>query len=144
MIKIKGIYSDTCKIELENEKTVELKNLDENISPEIPFGSSIELTISYDEQQFISGRDGVVWATYDKRQVDVIQNAMLALNIASEVKRIELTGKDLFIIKIINETDVSNAMDFIWRSSTGLRLKPDWIYPEGETNKSFEQWLSGQ
>ena len=144
MIKIKGIYSDTGKIELENEKTVELKNLDENISPEIPLGSSVELTISYDEQQFISGRDGVVWATYDKRQVDIIQNAMLAVNISSEVKKIELPGNDLLIIKIINETDVSNAMDFIWRSSTGLRLKPDWIYPEGETNKSFEQWLSGQ
>jgi hypothetical protein len=121
-----------------------LKNLDENISPEIPLGSSVELTISYDEQQFISGKDGIVWATYDKRQVEVIQNAMLALNITSEVKKIELAGKDLFIIKIINQTDLSNAMDFIWRSSTGLRLKPDWIYPEGETNKSFEQWLGGQ
>ena len=43
----------------------------------------------------------------------------------------------------MDESDISEAINFVWKSDTGLRLKPDWSYPEGELNKSFEQWLSG-
>ena len=50
----------------------------------------------------------------------------------------------MFLIKIANESDIADSIDFIWRNNTGLRLKPDWVYTKDETNKSFEQWLSGQ
>ena len=50
----------------------------------------------------------------------------------------------MFLIKIASESDISDSIDFIWRNSTGLRLKPDWIYTKDDPNKSFEQWLSEQ
>ena len=50
---------------------------------------------------------------------------------------------DMFLIAITNEKDTKVAIDFIWEGHNGLRLKPDWSYPQGETNKSFEQWLNG-
>ena len=49
----------------------------------------------------------------------------------------------MLLLNITNDSDIIDAIDFIWRSKTGLRLKPDWTYSEDEKNKSFEQWLSG-
>lgn len=132
------------KIQLENMKMVELKDLTEEITLELPIGSKIELTISCEANDFLSGKDGIVWASYDSRQVDIIQSALLAQQVNSELKKISLDGHELIMIKIPNETEINIAMDFIWRTSTGLRLKPDWSYPAGETNKSFQQWLNGQ
>ena len=143
MIKIKGIYSNLGKIELETMKTIEWKELSEEMPPEIPFGSSLELTISFDENDFISGKDGNVWATYDLRQAEIIQNTLLAQNINSEIGNVNLGWKQLILMKITNQSDVKDAIDFIWKSDNGLRLKPDWSYPDGERNKSFEQWLTG-
>lgn len=144
LIAIQGIYISTGKIQLENMKMVELKDLTEEITLELPIGSKIELTISCEANDFLSGKDGIVWASYDSRQVDIIQSALLAQQVNSELKKISLDGHDLIMIKIPNETEINIAMDFIWRTSTGLRLKPDWSYPAGETNKSFQQWLNGQ
>jgi hypothetical protein len=144
MLTIKGIYTSPGKIELNNLKMIDWKDLSEEKPPELPFGSRIDLTISFEAGDFLSGKYGIVWASYDSRQVDIIQSALLAQQINSELKKISLNGHELIMIKIPNETEINIAMDFIWRTSTGLRLKPDWSYPEGETNKSFQQWLNGQ
>ncbi|MGA9294872.1 MAG: hypothetical protein WBV81_19950 [Ignavibacteriaceae bacterium] len=143
ILKIKGIYSDIGKIELETMMTIDLKDLSGDKIPELPFGTLVELNISCDENDFLSGNNGIVWATYDLRQSEIIQNTLLAQNIYSEIKRIHLGQEEMFLIKIASSSDIPDSIDFIWRNNTGLRLKPDWTYPKGETNRSFEQWLSG-
>jgi hypothetical protein len=143
ILNIKGIYSDIGKIQLETLMTIEWKDLSEEKAPELPFGTLIELNISFDENDFLSGKNGVVWGTYDLRQAEIIQNTLLAQNIYSEIKKINLGNEIVFLLKIANESDITDSIDFIWRNNSGLRLKPDWIYPKGEINKSFEQWLSG-
>lgn len=143
MIKIKGIYIDEGKIELENKKIIDLKNFTDEKPAEIPIGSTIKISIVFEENEFISGKNGNVWATYDVRQAEVIQNTLFAQNIASELKSINLGNIEMLLLNITNDSDIIDAIDFIWRSNTGLRLKPDWTYPNGEKNKSFEQWLSG-
>lgn len=142
--KIKGIYSDIGKIELDTMMTINWKEISTDKPPEIPLGSNIELSISFDENDFLSGKGGIVWATYDLRQAEIIHNTLLAQDIYSEVKRINPGNKEMFLIRIANESDTSDSMDFIWRHNSGLRLKPDWHFPDGEINRSFEQWLSGQ
>jgi hypothetical protein len=143
MIKIKGIYIDEGKIELENKKIINWNNLtDENLS-EIPFGSSIEISIVIDKSDFLSGKEGIIWATHDGRQAEIIQNTLLAQNINSELNHTSFGERKLILIKVNNQSDINDAIDFIWRSNNGLCLKPDWMYPEGEKNKSFELWLSG-
>ena len=143
LIKIKGIYTDLGKIVLENKKTIDWDDLTEENPILLPFGSKVELVISFDESDFLSGKDGIVWATYDSRQAEVIQNTLLAQNINCEIKKIKMESIYMFLIAITNERDTKLAIDFIWEDNNGLRLKPDWSYPQGETNRSFEQWLNG-
>ncbi len=142
IIKINGKYSDLGKIELENSKIVNWSNLSDEKLPIIPFGSKIEMAVSFDNVDFLSGSNGIVWATYDLRQAEIIHGTLLAQNINSEIKEKYLTEDTIFTIKIVNENDISDASNFIWKSSNGLRLKPDWFYKRGESNRSFEQWLS--
>ena len=144
LIKIKGYYSDLGKIKLESDRTVNLNDLSDEETLQIPYGSSIEISIAFDENDFLSGNDGIVWASYDQRQVDIIKNALLAQNVNTELKVKNLGQLKIFLLQINNHKDLNDAVDFIWKSKSGLRLQPDWTYPEGEANKSFEQWLSGQ
>lgn len=143
ILKINGIYNSLGKIELENSKIIDWNNISNNKFPIIPLGSKIKLNISIDESAFLDGTDGIVWATYDSRQAEIIQSTLVAQQINSERINFAFVGKELFTIKISNESDIDDAIDFIWRHKSGLRLKPDWSYPNGEANKSFEQWLSG-
>ncbi len=143
LIKVKGLYSDIGIIEFENMKSIDLNEFTDEHQLEIPFGSSVELSIEYDENNFLSGKDNIVWATYDLRQAEIIQNTLLAQNINSETVHLNFGGRQLILIKITNQSDMKDASDFIWKNDNGLRLKPDWSYPDGEKNKSFEQWLSG-
>jgi hypothetical protein len=112
--------------------------------PELPDNSSIELTITFDESDFLSGKNGIVWATYNSRQAEIIQSSLLVQHLRSEVKNIGFGNEGMFLINITNGSDVNEAIDFIWRSESGLRLKPDWTYPDKEINKSFELWLNCQ
>ena len=143
LTKIKGTYTDLGKIELENTKTINWTDLTDENPAEIPFGSNVELAISFDENDFLSGKDGIIWASYDSRQIDIIKNSLFAQNIITNVKLINLGGRKMFLLQVHNQKDVNEAINFVWKSNTGLRLKPDWSYSDGETNKSFEQWLSG-
>lgn len=133
------------KIVLSTTRAIDWKELSVDNPPQLPNGSSIELTISFDENNFLTGKDGIVWATYDVRQAEIIQNTLLAQQINCEVKSISLEPevKRFFLLSIINEDDIKISADFIWRRDSGLRLKPDWSYPPGTANKSFELWLNG-
>jgi len=130
------------KILLENKKIFDWSELTSETLPDLPPDSSLEITISFDENDFLSGKNGIVWATYDLRQAEIIQNSLLAQDVNSEVKKINLMGNIFFTLKISNETEINDAINFIWKGKSGLRLKPDWSYPAEETNKSFEQWLN--
>ncbi|HKI45722.1 MAG TPA: hypothetical protein VKA08_10375 [Balneolales bacterium] len=142
VIKINGIYSHE-KIVLDETRTIEWKELTDEEPPRMPFGCSIELTIAYDVNDFLHGKNGIVWGTYELMQAEIIRDALIAQNISAEMKRLEFPKANLFLVSIINKADIVEAIDYIWKSNHGLRLKPDWTYPNGEVNESFEQWLSG-
>jgi len=65
------------------------------------------------------------------------------LQINSEINEIQSYNQIIHLIEVTNEKGIKEAVDFTWRSSSGLRLKADWAYSEGEINKSFEMWLNG-
>ena len=94
-------------------------------------------------QILVSGEYGIVWASWDLRQAEVLHNALLAQNITSAIGEVELDEGFLLLIIIDNQKHIAEALDFIWRKEAGLRLKPDWTYPAGEPNRSFEKWLNG-
>lgn len=99
--------------------------------------------LDLDTNGYPTGNDGTVWATYDLQQAETIRNALVALHITCALKERKLRSAVLYLLHISDGKDLSDAMDFIWREDSGLRLKPDWGYVDGETNKSFERWLSG-
>jgi hypothetical protein len=144
LLTIKGFYQGDGKIMVDDEKVIYWREIADNIPTELALGSSLEITFAFDEEEFLSGKNGIVWATFDLRQAEIIQNALLAMHINSEIIKKTFGQNEIFQLKINSEADNNDAIDFIWRSISGLHLKPDWTYPEGEANKSFEQWLSGQ
>lgn len=144
ILRTKGIYQTEGKILLNSLKTIQWKDISDTNFPKLPAGSTFELLITLDENIFLSGVNGIVWATYDPRQAEVIHNTLLVQNIESELVKIEAGNEILIAIKIMDSKDINTVREFIWRSSSGLRLKPDWEYPSGETNKSFELWLNGR
>jgi hypothetical protein len=125
---INGVYKDIGIIELETGKL------------EIPFGTGVRLSIEYNEIDFKSGSDGIVWATYYKDQAETIQGALQAHKIDSQILEKKLEGSLLFLIKISDKEKTRSAIDFIWRGEDGLKLKPDWVYPTDKPNESFERW----
>lgn len=129
---------------LNSLKTLQWENLSDKSFPKLPSGTTVELSLTIDENIFLSGINGIVWATVDPRQAEVIHNTLLVQNIESEVVKIEAGEENLIVIKVVNTKDIDTVTEFIWKSSSGLRLKPDWEYPSGESNKSFELWLNGQ
>jgi len=143
LLKVNGIYNNGGRIVFDTNNMIEWTDLSSVAPPALPDGSNIEITISLDESDFLSGKNGIVWATYDLRQAEIIKSALVAQHISSVLQMFPFGNEEMFLISITNESDINDAIDFIWRDDTGLRLKPDWDYQEGETNKSFEQWLSG-
>lgn len=140
---MKGIFNNNGEIVLNSMRTIKWDDISNEKHPELPSGTDIDLSISFDQNIFLTGINGIVWATYDPRQAEIIHNTLLAQQISSEIKRIDYGSEFMLLIKILNANDLNEVMDFIWKGVSGLRLKPDWSYPEGEINKSFEQWLSG-
>ena len=144
LLKVNGIYNNGGRIVFDTNNMIEWTDLSSVAPPALPDGSNIEITISLDESDFLSGKNGIVWATYDLRQAEIIKSALVAQHISSVLRMFPFGEEELFLISITNESDINDAIDFIWKGKSGLRLKPDWDYPEGETNKSFELWLSGR
>jgi len=143
LIKKTGIFNPDGEIVLHPGISVSWKSLSDKTLPELPEGTPLDIEISFKEHILVSGKGGIVWATFDFRQAEVIYNALLAQSISSVIGNIGLDEGNLLLIKIDNDKDIGEAMDFIWRKKGGLRLKPDWTYPDGEPNKSFEKWLNG-
>ncbi|MCA1758174.1 MAG: hypothetical protein LC658_00250 [Bacteroidales bacterium] len=143
LIKKTGIFNPDGEIILHPGISVFWKSLSNKNIPDLPPGTPLDIDVTLDEKVILSGSHGIVWGTYSQRQVEVLSNALLAQNIASVTGKIELEESILFLLKIDNEKDIGEAMDFIWRKEDGLRLKPDWNYAVGEPNKSFEKWLNG-
>ena len=143
ILQTKGIFNEGGEIVLNSNKTIYWKDLSDKNPPHLPAGTSIDLSISCDENIFLSGLNKIVWATYDLRQAEIIQSTLVAQHINCEVKSISIKNENMFLISINNENETMDAIDFIWKSKDGLRLKPDWHYNKDEINKSFEQWLGG-
>jgi hypothetical protein len=97
-----------------------------------------------DGYDFHTGKDGIVWASYELRQSEIIQSTLLVQNIHSVLKSYPIKNGELIVIKVTDQKDVNTAIDFIWRSKSGLRLKSDWSYPAGQKNKSVQFWLEGR
>jgi hypothetical protein len=142
LIRKIGIFNPDGEIVLHPGISVSWKSVSNKNIPELPPGTPIDIDISLNEHTLVSGQYGIVWATYDLRQAEVLSNALLAQNITSVIRKIELEEGNLLLIRIDNEKDIGEAMDFIWRKEDGLRLKPDWSYNDGEPNTSFEKWLN--
>lgn len=133
---------NTIKFILPQSESLECNaNENENL-PNHPSGINIELSVLMDLNKLISGIDGYVWATWDSKQADIISNALRVQNVDLEIVKIEIENKVMYLIKITKEEDIMNVIDFIHNEKSGLRLKPDWTYPEGEPNESFNQWIN--
>ncbi len=143
MLKVAGIYRADGTIVFGKGRLLSWSELSEDAPPDLPPSIRVELTISFKANDLLLGKNGFVWATTESRQAEVIQSTLFAQHINSEIKSVSLEEYVLFMIKVPNENDIKDAVDFIWQSRSGLRLKPDWVYPQGEKNKSFEQWLGG-
>jgi len=59
----------------------------------------------------------------------------------SEFAKIHSAQAGLFCIPEARE--IAAAVDFIWQDPSGLRLQPDWLYPAGAENESFQRWIKG-
>ena len=144
-IELSGVYKDMEIIQMNNGKILEWSNLiDDNDAPIIPFGTKIEISLTYNDADFLKGSNGIVWATYSRFQVETIKNALLAQNIFNEIKVSNLEDKRLYLIFIQDMDEMEKAIDFIWREEAGLRLKLDWQYSANKENESFNKWLSGK
>jgi hypothetical protein len=130
----KGVYKDLGLIQLVSGDSLNCENL------EIPFGTSINIYIEYEEGNYKNGSGGIVWATFKIDQAETIKGALQAHRINSEIIEKKLEGLLLFLIKLSDNNKINEAIDFIWRGEDGLNLKPDWHYPAGNPNDSFNKW----
>jgi len=99
--------------------------------------------LDLDAGGYPTGNDGTVWATYDLRQAETIRNALVAQHIGCTLKETILRRNTLYLLKVDDAMELAEAMEFIWRSPSGLCLQPDWHYPMGSENKSFNKWING-
>ena len=128
-------------MQLENGMTLNWSRLSNAALLPIPYGTRIEVKVTYEEVDYLHGSTGVVWATYHLHQAEIIKAALLAQSIACEVREQVLPGAQLYLLCISEARDAPAAVDFIWREKSGMRLKPDWDYPAGEENASFNKWI---
>jgi hypothetical protein len=141
MIKIKGTLNDKEEVVFQHGKPLPLKALYQQKNQLLPVEISIELTVKIGLNGLISGIGGFVWATLDSCQAEIICNTLKVQKIEVEIVNDDSGKNRLYLIRVIREPDIKRVIDFIQNDSGGLRLKPDWNYPEGERNQSFEQWI---
>ncbi len=142
MIRLNGIYKDIGEIELESGQNLFWHQLSIEAPPQIPFGSSIEITLCFEERDLINGKNGIIWATYDLRQAEIIRDTLISQNIAVNLRTDKIGNYDLHLLAVPNMTDIDAAINFVWRDRSGLRLKPDWHYKNGQENESFNRWIN--
>jgi hypothetical protein len=142
MLKIKGVLNNNGEIVLKNGKQFLPDTLYPETEPGFPIEIIVEVSVSVGLNKLISGIDGFVWATKDACQADIIINSLTVQHIEAEIVHTGNDNDGLYFIKVFREEDIKTAIDFIQNDKSGLRLKPDWHYPDGERNQSFEQWLN--
>ena len=99
LLKLNGVYHIGGKILFETNKSINWDEITSILPPEVPHGSNLEITISFDDTEFLSGKNRIVWATYDLRQAEIIQSSLLAQHISSEVQQIDFMEEILSSIK---------------------------------------------
>jgi hypothetical protein len=141
-IELSGYYVDRGKIRLASKKLLEWGDLSTEEPPNIPYGTRVEITITHEQSDYLNGENEIVWATHDQHQAEVICGTLRAQDIACEIQEKRLDGTRLHLIRITHPEKVTAAMDFIWRDESGLKLQPDWHYPAGSENESFQRWVN--
>ena len=121
ILKTKGVYNEGGEVVINSAKTIYWKDISEEIPPQLPAGTSITFEMTLDENEFLSGKNGTVWATYDSRQAEIIQSTLLAQQINCEINNISFDNEYLFLIIITNKTEVQEAIDFIWKNNAYLQ-----------------------
>lgn len=124
-------------------RIIDRQQIGDDEPPRISFDSEIEIIPAFDKKDCLAGREGIVWATYDKRQAEIIRDALSTQNISCEIKNGFLGSRRLHMLRIPKNKDIHSAIDFIWRENSGLQLVPDWEYPPGSENESFRRWTDG-
>ena len=142
MLKVRGILNNKGEIVFQSGKQFLPDTLYQEAAPGLPVEIIVELSVSIDLNRLITGIDGFVWATKDICQADIIINALKVQQIEAEIVNAKNDNGGLYFIKVFREEDIKSVIDFIQNDASGLRLKPDWFYPDGERNKSFEQWIN--
>ena len=142
MIKLKGTLNTKGEVVFQRGKPLPLTSLYQQQTLQLQVEISIELSVTIGLNSLISGTDGFVWATKNICQAEIIANALKIQNIESEIINAESNNISIYLIKVAREEDVKEVIDFIQNDASGLRLKPDWNYPSGEPNQSFEQWIN--
>lgn len=139
----RGSHQGFQKIQKSNRQRLKWILFSEFSAPKLPYGTRFEITITFNEIDFLNGTRGIVWATYDHVQAETIQDALSVQNICSRFELMEMDEWRLIQISIPNPEDVQKAIDFIWRDRSGMRLKPDWWYSADNANSSFKKWTNG-
>lgn len=143
MLNIKGRLNKKGEIVLQEGQSFSQDSIIDGMSNQHSSGNNFKSSATIDVSSLISGINGFVWATKDIQQAEIIANALKVQNIELEIVNVELEKCVLYLIRVLHEEDVKEVIDFIQTDKGGLRLKPDWIYPEGEQNESFEKWIKG-
>lgn len=142
MLKIKGTINKEGEVVFRFGKPLPLRTLYNQQIVHMPVEIYLELSVTIGLNSLISGIDGIVWATKNVCQADIIINTLKVQHIEAEIVDAENDNVGLHLIKVFREEDIKTAIDFIQNDTSGLRLKPDWNYPDGERNQSFEQWIN--
>ncbi len=140
--RLGGRSKKTVKIILPQTESLNCNSIEEENSNQPSSGINVEFSVLMDLNKLISGIDGYVWATWDSQQAEIISNALRVQNIELEIVKIEHENKAMYLIKVTKEEDIMNVIDFIQNEKSGLNLRPDWTYPEGERNESFDKWIN--
>lgn len=143
LFNIKTTIDDSGKISLYNGFKLKWEQLTANMVPKLPSGTEIVFSLSINDDDILNGKNGIVWATSHKMQAEIIHNALMAQHIDSKILKLQKEHESLYFLMISNSKEIEEVINYIWKADNGLRLKPDWFYPEGEPNKSFEKWLNG-
>ncbi|MEK7729024.1 MAG: hypothetical protein AAB354_11465 [candidate division KSB1 bacterium] len=155
-LTLSGTYIDHGKIRLANGKLLAWDDFGAPAAPpDVPYGTTMKVTIVLEAPDFLHGSEGAIWATYDLEQAEIVQGALQSQQIASELREIflqdpafslnELKGRaGLYVLHVRDPAKAEAAMDFVWRDPGGLRLQPDWCYPAGAPNESFLRWTGGE
>lgn len=142
MLNIRGRINDKGEIVFQPGKLLIGNIQNEDHSNETSSKIDMELTVSVDVNKLITGIYGIVWATKSICQAEIICNALKVQKIEVEIINAGLSKKNMYLLRVAREEDIKPVLDFIHNDIGGLRLKPDWNYPEGERNQSFEQWIN--